>query len=219
MLAVGGSPFVEYQVLHDAWSTNTPSVQKTLQGIRFVMHPTRIVIRRRAKSAGVLHWYDEWKHKRVQPCEKTMAFLVDQLVDNISDEKSIVITMDNEQTIIRCSNIEDIVRELDHLQWIDKEHCFYLKQNDRFLMDEEQNEVDYYSTGSLEDFSIVSGMPIELITEHKTSHQVQVGGFYHFRCNVEGTCIGNQHNAYSVRDGDGKVHVVYKKSIEEITKR
>ena len=219
VLAVGGSPFVEYQLLHDTWSDKSPSLRRTLQGIRFVTHPTRIVMRKRAKAAGVLHWYDEWKHKRVQPGEKTMTFLAQQLVENISDEKSIVLKMDHQQTIVRCANIEDIVRELTHMGWIDREHEFYLKQNGRFIMDEDQNEVDHYSMGPLEDFSVVSTAHIEVLSESQPSQQVQVGGFYKFRCNVEGTCIGHQHNAYSVRDGDGKVHVVYKKSIEEVTKR
>ena len=101
------------------------------------------------------------------------------------------------------------------MQWITPGTNFYIQQNGRSLVDENGEEIHFDSQGTLDDYFFERGVPIELMTENMTKpHQAQIGGFYRFNCNIAEKCIGTQHNAYSVRDADGKVHVVYKNSIE-----
>ena len=45
----------------------------------------------------------------------------------------------------------------------------------------------------------------------------QVGGFYTFKSSVAGTCTEKQEGTYSVRDNDGVVHVLAKKTVENIS--
>ena len=71
---------------------------------------------------------------------------------------------------------------------------------------------------SFEEYGIDVDQPIDLTCNLDMPCQAKIGGFYTFQSKVEGTCIGQQHNAYSVRDSQGNVHVIYKHCIENITK-
>lgn len=216
VLAVGGSPFVEYKIMHDIWPSELPTPSNFTKSIAWVLHPRKIENIKRASAAGVLPWYKNWKQRRIMPDEKTMTFLRMRIAEKVSGEESIIVKMQNEQTIIRCKTIQGLLHNLQEMQWITPETSFYIQQNGRSLVDKDGQEIHFDSEGTLDDYFFQRGVPIELMTENMTKpHQAQIGGFYRFNCNIAGKCIGTQHNAYSVRDADGKVHVVYKNSIEK----
>lgn len=215
VLAVAGSPFVEYQLMHDTWPLELPSPSNFTGSIAWVLHPRRIENIKSASAAGVLPWYENWKQRRVMPDEKTMAFLRMRIAEKVSGEVSVVVKMQNEQTIVRCKTIQGLLHHLREMQWIAPETSFYMQQNGRSLVDEDGEEIHFDSEGALDDYFYQHGVPVELMTENMAkTQQAQIGGFYRFNCNIAGKCIGTQHNAYSVRDTDGKVHIIYKKSIE-----
>lgn len=215
VLAVGGSPFVEYKLMHDIWPLELPSPSNFTESIARVLHPRRIDNIKRASAAGVLPWYENWKQRRVMPDEKTMAFLRMRIAEKISGEVSVIVKLNNEQTIIQCKTIRGLLNHLQEMQWITPETSFYMQQKGRSLVDKDGEEIHFDSEGTLDDYFYQHGVPIELLIENMVkSQQAQIGGFYRFNCNIAGKCIGTQHNAYSVRDADGKVHVVYKNSIE-----
>ena len=218
LLAVGGSPFVEYSLMHDTWSSVPPTVGKYITNIRRVLNPTIKKVKQRAKgNAEVLQWYQQWKNMRKVPGEKCLKYLTLFLRASISDEKTIIVHMDEHQTAIRCNSIQHLIAELVNMQWISPGTEFFLQTPSKTLVDDEGNEPDLHSEGTLEDYGITDGTQITLLTRASLSNQANVGGFYTFKCVVEGTCIGQQHNAYSVRDNEGKVHVIYKQCIETIT--
>lgn len=214
VLAVAGSPFLEYQLMHDIWPLELPTPSNFTGSIAWVLHPRRIDNIKRATAAGVLPWYENWKQRRVMPDEKTMTFLRMRIAEKVSGEVSVVVKMQNEQTIVRCKSIQGLLHHLHEMQWINPEKSFYMQQNGRSLVNADLEEIYFQSEGTLDDYSYQRGVPIELIQTTQI-HQAQIGGFYRFNCNIAGKCIGTQHNAYSVRDTDGKVHVVYKNSIEK----
>ena len=100
------------------------------------------------------------------------------------------------------------------MQWINKKSHFYFQSNEQMLHDDDGNDLDLEAEGMLEDFGITENMSIELVSNISPPNQPNIGGFYTFKCKVEGTCVAKQHNAYSIRDKQGKVHVVYKHCIE-----
>jgi hypothetical protein len=104
------------------------------------------------------------------------------------------------------------------MQWISKGSDFYLQMDSSGIVDDYDNELDFQAEGSLQDFGIADGAVITLNSYSSAvgDTSANIGGFYTFECRIEGTCIGRQHNSYSVRDKEGKVHVVYKKCIQTI---
>jgi hypothetical protein len=217
LLAIGGSPFVEYSLLHNSWSQSPPSPNKFVTEIGNVVRPNLMKNIRSTKDKEVLVWYKKWKTMRVPPSEKTLRHLSMVVRERINTERTVIIKKENEQAVICCSSAEGLIKELLQMQWISKGSDFYLKMDSSGVMDEFDNELDLQAEGSLQDFGIVDGSVITLNCHSPTNDPTaNIGGFYTFECRIEGTCIGQQHNAYSVRDNEGKVHVVYKKCIQTI---
>ena len=218
LLAVGGSPFVEYSLMHATWSRLPPTVGKYVNNIRYILNPMLKKVKQRATgNAEVLQWYQQWKNVRKAPNEKCLKYLTSFLSESITDEKTIIVHMDEHQTAIRCSSMQHLIAELVDMQWISPGTEFFFQTPYKTLVDDEGNEPDLHSEGILEEYGITDGTQITLLTRASMPNQANVGGFYTFKCVVEGTCIGQQHNAYSVRDKKGKVHVIYKQCIETIT--
>ena len=217
VMAVGTDPFVAYNVMHDSWKTPPPTPKRYIQAIHYVTHPRLIAIRQKATKAGLIDWYERQKTNCTMPDAKTMAFMVEQVHSQISDEKDILIQMGDQQTIVRCNSVEGLMRELKTMQWVSDSHDCYFLQNQRHLVDDDGDEMTIHSDGLFETFSLDTSQPIQLISESVGISQAQVGGFYSFTCKIEGTCVGTQHNSYSIRDKTGNVHIVYKNSIETLT--
>ena len=213
LLAIGGSPFVEYSLLHSSWSQSPPTPEKFTLEINNVLRPMRNI--RSTKDKEVLGWYNKWKTARVPPSEKTMRHLTTCVHSRTNTSCTIIIKKADEQAVIRCSSAEGLINELLQMQWISKGDDFYLQMDSSGIVDEHENELDLQAEGSLQDFGIDDGSVITL-NSSAPSLSANIGGFYTFECRIKGTCIGQQHNAYSVRDNDGKVHIVYKKCIETI---
>ncbi len=212
VIAVAGSPFLEYNLMHDTWpKRKTPSVQKFINSIQFVLNENSERIK---NSQSVSRWYGKWKQNRLMPNDKTASFLRQNVMNMISNERSIVVQHQNKQTIVRCSCIKELIQELLEMNWLTTDNDFYFQQKGAVVIDKEGNEMDLSSDGSFDDFNFETNIPLALIIDSEMSSQAQIGGFYTFKCEISGTCIGQQHNAYSIRDRDGKVHIVYKKTIE-----
>jgi len=220
LLAVGGSPFVEYSLLHDSWSANPPSAHKYCGEIQTLLRANLTRNAKRAKTGGseVVQWYKRWKTTRVPPSAAVNTFLCTVLRERVSDEKTVIVKRDNEQAAIRCSSVEGLMQELLKMQWISTDKHFYFQLAESVVEDEYGNELDAEAEGSLEEFGLADGTTVTLVSHATPGDTANVGGFYTFKCKIEGTCIGQQHNAYSVRDKQGTVHVVYKKCIETVTR-
>ena len=146
--------------------------------------------------------------------EKTLQFMSDYVRGQISGEKSIIVKFKDQQTVVKCCSVRKLLQKLTDMQWINKKSHFYFQSNEQMLQDDDGNDLDLEAEGMLEDFGITENMSIELISNISPPNQPNIGGFYTFKYKVEGTCVAKQHNAYSIRDKQGKVHVVYKHCIE-----
>jgi hypothetical protein len=232
LLAVGGSPFVEYTLLHDTWTNIPPTVNEYMDSICRILNPTfKEVLKRAAGNVEVLQWYQHWKTTRKKPSEHCLKYLSSFLQDKINDEKTVIVHMNEHQTAIRCTSMQGLIGELVAMQWITPGTEFFFQTSSETLSDEQGNEAHFHSEGTLANYGIMDGAQITLLSRSSIPTQANVGGsrssiptqanvggFYTFKCTVEGTCIGQQHNAYSVRDTQGKVHVIYKHCIETITR-
>tara|TARA_B100000780_G_scaffold209084_1_gene149164 strand:+ start:1351 stop:2649 length:1299 start_codon:yes stop_codon:yes gene_type:complete len=214
LLAIGGSPFVEYSLLHSSWSPAPPTPDKFIREIDNVLRPSRNL--RNVRDKEVLGWYKKWKTMRVPPSEKTTQHLTTVVRERLKTERAVIIKRNDEQAVIRCSSAEGLIKELLNMQWISKGSDFYFQMDSSGVVDEYDNELDLQAEGALQDFGIAEGSVITLNNGESQGLSANIGGFYTFECRIEGTCIGQQHNAYSVRDKEGKVHVVYKKCIQTI---
>ena len=217
LLAVGGSPFVEYSLLHHSWTQKPPSADKYIAEITTAIRPN-LMRNIRGVSKEVTNWLSRWKTTSIPPSEKTLQHLCNVVRERISNECTIIVKRHEDQAAIRCSTVEGLMKELLQMQWIVQGVDFHMSCVEQ-LVDEYGGNLDLEAEGSLQDFGLVDGSVITLMTGPTPVGGLPtavVGGFYTFECNIKGTCIGQQHNAYSVRDNDGKVHVVYKKCIQSI---
>lgn len=184
IMAVAGGPFIEYTLMHDTWPANDlPNVESYLRAVS--------VNERR-------------------PNAKTFQKMRDSVWKAIQSHANIIVKMEDQQAVIRCNDVSQIITDLLQRQWIQQDKTFFLKQNERTL------DIDLESSGPLGSFNVDTDRPLYLVHETYVPNQAQVGGFYRFNCDVEGQCIGAQHKSYSVRDQDGNVHVVYKNTISNL---
>jgi len=216
LLAVGGSPFVEYDLLHNSWSKSCPTPEKYLSEITNALRPN-LMRNIRGVNKEIAAWFTKWKTTRIPPSDTTLQHLSTVVRERISNECTIIVKRSDEQCAVRCSSVEGLVRELTKMQWITQGVDFYFHSDSSEVVDEDGAELDFSAEGSLQDFGLVDGSVVTLNTHViNVDNKAVVGGFYRFECNIEGTCIGQQHNAYSIRDTEGQVHVVYKKCIQTI---
>jgi hypothetical protein len=221
LLAVGSTPFLEYNIMHDTWRTNGPSPDVYMNAIHRVLRENSKFVRKKVETAGsqVKQWYVKLKKARTLPPESCIAFITQFINDEISDEMTILVEMGDQRTAVRTGNVQGLIGDLISMRWIDSDKMFYLQQNGQIIRDDDDNEIDHHSEGLLTDFGIESGSTITLLTDHTPQAQAQIGGFYTFNCVIEGTCISHQNNSYSVRDREGNVHIVYKNSISDMNKQ
>ena len=140
----------------------------------------------------VKRFLDKWKNVRYQPPFDVYQHLLNKVCQMSESEKDVIVHYGEQQTIVRCKTKTDLVNELKKMQWI--------------------IDMEDYSLTQLDEDGIDWSKPFYLT---KPQHP-QIGGFYTFRSCVVGTCTEKTENAYSVRDQDGTIHVLYKKSIENV---
>lgn len=194
LLAVGSSPFLEYMLMHDTWSDEPPPVSQYMAAIKFAT--------------------ESWKNKHTLPDNDTYNRFKAMVLDRVSQNMSVTVQYEDDQTILQCNDIHELVIQLMDMHWINTHQNFRLEQDGNILYGPDRSAIGLDTQGTFDDYGIDIEKPIRLVLF--SSDQVQVGGFYQFECSISGTCIGTQHNAYSVRDNDGTVHVVYKSSIDNI---
>lgn len=220
VVAVGGSPFVEYTILHDTWSPTRsralPSM--VISVIQYSLRPRSKNLMRQIKKASpdVQQWYNALRTARTPPPNNCMPFL-QQLVDSKTATVAIHVHMSDHRTIVHCRDITGLVHNLGQLGWISETQPFYLLQQERILSTSEGDELQLDSEGSFEDYSLDTSQPVTLLHDGTEPFQANVGVVYTFRSAVTGECVDNKYNSYSVRDKNGTVHVIYKQTVETIT--
>lgn len=205
ILAVGGTSFVGYTLLHDTWS-DTDSRPTPMQYVNAIV--STLAMSKKHNS--------ERPHREKYSYERLKRYLREK----ISRQVSVLVKFDDKQTLVQCANIQQLIDRLVEMQWLQLNQDFEIHQNGNQCKTQDDIPIDIDSKGSFQKYGIDPLESISLIDGQRSvsPNQAQVGGFYRFDCSVAGTCIGTQHNSYSVRDVDGKVQVVYKKSIERIEK-
>jgi len=193
VLAIGGSPFVEYNVLHDSWTDTAPHIDELKPIIleAFDYQP---------KTLGQKQWFLNWKQKRTPPDAECLELVVAKVKQQFEKDKEVVVHYKDDHTIIRCKTLSQLLRDLKSINWI-SDIPFVLKQDGKQV----------YHSGMKEE-NINWKLPIHLTTDDHP----QIGGFYTFNSSVAGVCTKKHDNAYSVLDRDGTLHVLYKKAINNI---
>ena len=245
LIAVGQSDFLEYRLLHDTWQ-NAPvrSVFNITTMIKHVLQGNKRAVMNRVRQLPVAQqeelksWYNTWpvlvqlvaqqQRQRNTPSPVCYEFLKTFLQERLQPEQDIIVQLYNSangansangeqiQTIIRCVNVDSLLWELRQMNWITTESEFWMTRADQVtIRDEYGDEINIGSSGAFENYNIDPAVPL-LIHSDKNAAMASVGGFYSFQYNVEGTCIGQQHNAYSIKDKEGKVHILYKSAITSI---
>lgn len=215
VLAVAESPFVEYTIMHDTWSLPPPPARFLLSSIKRLLQPPYLksTVRKIGRAAPVVReWWEHFKQRRQSPHEDCLPFLK-QLVSS-KPTYSILVTMNELQTVIECSELADFLHELRKMGWISDKSDFMFEQDGNMIYECE-------TEGSFEECGIHvhrddPNNSIRIVQNGAT--QASVGGFYKLYCSIAGECIDNKYNAYSVRDGNGVVHVIYKQTVESVEK-
>lgn len=185
LLACASSPFVEYNLMHSAWSSGTSgNITSVITNVLTSMP--------KGAPVAVKRFLDKWKFVRTNPECDVYQYILNSICEQVEDDKTVIVHYNDQQTAIRCKTKDQLVEELVKMQWI---------------TDTEEYHLDQPGCDSL-DWS----RPFYLTKPGG----VQVGGFYTFRSCIVGTCMEKSEDAYSVREQDGTVHVVYKKSIENV---
>lgn len=208
ILAVGGSPFVEYQLMHDTWSANPPPFDRYRLALESIL--------KNESFREIATFQKAFRRQRCQPDDQTREHLKSMLLERITDEWSIVVKKGDDQTIVQCRQIDDLLDTLCERQWIDTSRDFILEQGGQWLTNKDGERVTLKSKGPLHQFSIKVGEAITLKTVNACANHPQIGGFYQIDSSIQGTCVGTQQNAYSVRDDSGTMHVVYKGNVKRI---
>jgi len=240
ILAIGHSDFLEYRLLCDTWQGEQYSANDYIPKIKHILQGNKKKNLNRVQQLPdsirneMYKWYKIWpvvtfsnrgenaNRRRISPSENCYEVLKTFLKEILVPVRDIIIKMKQTsqeepiQTIIRCSNIQSMIRELKHMNWINNDSDFWMTREDKVpLQDEYGDEINIESSGSFEEYNVDTNIPMILYTDINAS-MASVGGFYSFQYRVEGTCIGHQHNAYSIRDKKGLVHVLYKSAITSV---
>lgn len=210
VLAVGATPFVKYHIMHFTWTMSPPTPTLYLNAIEKIKN-----IKKKDFPEGY-EWCQKFKMGTANiPPEKYEDFINNFIYKNDQvDSTSILVEMDTMKTVINANNIQDIIKDLTEMGWIQADKPFHFQQNKQVIMGTNNQLMQFDSQGTLEEYKINPQKTLRLFNQPITD--TKVGGFYTFNCVIQGTCIGQQHNSYSVRDNQGQVHVIYKTAISNI---
>lgn len=199
ILAVGGSPFVGYTLLHDTWSEEPrPSASAYSDFLLSVLDGE-------ANS--------NWKRHNKTPEKNIYAGLKQNLLQKlnpVSASPRVIVKFKDRQVVVEAKSVDQLLIRLQEMNWIAPTVPFRLEQDGKLRINSLQ------SRGTFEDYSIDPQKAIELRHDEYHPSQVSIGGFYSFDCHISGEIKNEQQDLYSVQDGDGLVHVVYKKTIQNI---
>ena len=197
--AVGNSPFVEYNLLHSAWRDQLPEADVMHQAILNTMNYSSN--RKKVARGPISRFFDRWQNIRIEPDETVYEFLKGSVDEQLVLEKNVHVHFGSEQTVIRCKTLPQLLDELNRMQWITAEG-YTLEQDSVTVFNSEipkYNSIDWSKA----------------IHIGKAQHP-QIGGFYTFKSSVQGTCTEKASDTYSVRDPEGCMHVIYKKTVENV---
>jgi len=198
VLAVGSTPFVEYNILHRCWKEEMPPVSE-FQSI--VLDALDYKKQRGTHSQKL--WFKKWHARRQDIDEQAMKIVETYVSEQTESEKNVVVHFHDQQTVINCKTTRQLVSELRIMGWISTDAPFVFKQGDCQV---------YHSDMPMQKL-IDWTRPLHLSSDDHP----HIGGFYTFNCAVSGTCTDKRQHSYSVRDSSGNVHVLHKKNINNIT--
>ena len=197
LAAVGGSPFVEYNMLHSTWSHGIPDVSAYQSAIVNSLDWNKQV--RRTLTSEENDWYRKWQTSRVMPSQKVLDKLERVLRTAMSLKRDVIVHNKDQRTIIRCGHLDELLKNLKTMGWTSSDVPFTFVQSGNVRYHSESpgvNQIDWTDTIHIE-----------------PPKHPQIGGFYTFRSSVSGTCTEKQASTYTVRDKDGHTHVLLKKSV------
>ncbi len=199
ILAVGGSPFVGYNLLHDTWSEEPRPLASLYSD--YILS----VLDVESKS--------NWKKHNQSPEKKSYAGLKQALLQKlkpVSASPRVIVKLKDRQVVVEANCVDQLLIRLQEMNWVAPTVPFRLEQDGEVRIDSLE------ARGTFEDYSIDPQKAIELGHDEYQASQVSIGGFYSFDCHVSGEIKNEQQELYSVQDEDGLVHVVYKKTIQNI---
>jgi len=199
--AVGGSPFVEYNILHSSWSDGKPDPHTYKNAITRTLD--QIGSKRNKLTSEEKDWCRKWQRSRVMPPMSVFSKLDKELRTSLSLERDVIVHYQGQRTIIRCRHLEGLLTNLKTMGWPQepgRPFTFVQDHSVRYNSEEPKtNTIDWSET----------------ITMAHETHP-QIGGFYTFHSSVSGVCTEKQEGIYSVRDADGHNHILLKKSVSNI---
>lgn len=200
LTAVGGSPFVEYNIMHSIWSNETKDIHTIKLAILNCLDYNKQ--QKQLQTKEEKDWYKSWQMCRKMPSQQVLSKIVSILRNELSLERDVIVHLENQQTIIRCTDLKSLIENLMTMNFIKDDQPF------TFVQDQ---IVQYHSEMPNND-NIDWSKPIHI----EPPKVPEIGGFYTFKSTVEGTCTEKQSGTYSVRDKDGIVHVLHKKAVSGI---
>ena len=195
--AIGGSPFVEYNILHSSWSSDRPDPTTYKDAITHTLEN-----RVHGNRSEEREWSRKWKLTRTMPSTTILSKLDCELRMSLSMERDVIVHYNDQRTIIRCKNLEGLLENLKTMGWIQSGRPYIFVQDQSVC----------YNSDAPESHTIDW---LETITMAHDAHP-QIGGFYTFHSSVSGVCTEKQEGVYSVRDNDGHDHVLLKKTVNNI---
>jgi len=198
--AVGGSPFVEYNILHSSWSDGKPDPTTYKNAITRTLDCFGTKCNKLTSEEK--DWWRKWQQSRIIPSAGILSKLDVFLRTSLSMERDVIIHYKDQRTIIRCEHLEGLLENLKTVGWIQPGRPYIFVQNQSVCYNSDQpevNTIDWFET----------------ITMAHETHP-QIGGFYTFHSSVLGVCTGKQEDSYSVRDKYGRDHVLLKKTVSNI---
>lgn len=197
--AVGGSPFVEYNILHSSWSDGKPDPLTYKNAITRTLD----CIGTKGLTSEEKDWYCKWQRSRAMPPTSVLSKLDKNLRTSLSLERDVLIHYQGQRTIIRCQHLEGLLENLKTMGWPQepgRPFTFVQDHSVRYNSEEpDTNSINWSET----------------ITMVHETHP-QIGGFYTFQSSVSGVCTEKQEDTYSVCDADGHNHILLKKSVSNI---
>jgi hypothetical protein len=221
VLAIGGSPFIEYFMMHQSWSDNSSLVSpKKLSCIiqeSLEMNYNSNFANKNTNDGIIIKWLTSLQKRRSLPPDNYIGYFKNIINDQLQT-KQILVKKGNLQTIVHCIDVGGMMKELKEMGWLKETQNAYLQQNNKTLFHKNGQLLNIDSDGTFNQYLIDVKKPLVIISDKLYTYEASVGGFYTFRSSVSGECVEKNHNAYSIRDNHGSVHVLYKSTVEDIKK-
>jgi hypothetical protein len=219
VLAVGGSPFIEYYIMHQTWSDISTLVSpkvltNTIQQCLEVDYNLKFGSPK-INEGSIKKWLTSLRVQRSLPPDDIIGYFQHFINDHLQT-KQILVKKGTLQTIVHCREVGELMKELKNMGWVTETQAMSVRQNNVPLCHQNGQEMNIYSNGTFNQYLLDVNKPLLLLTDNLYSLEASVGGFYTFNSSVSGECVEKNQKVYSVRDGHGSVHVLHANAVQEI---